>query len=91
MSVFVDEHRDRFGVEPICKTLEISASAYYQRAKGERSPRAIEDERLPRTPPGGGAFGSTSDAGGGTRTPDTRIMIAPRDCGGVRAVTGFRL
>jgi putative transposase len=44
--MFIDEHRDRFGVEPICKTMEISASAYYQRAKGERSARAIEDERL---------------------------------------------
>jgi putative transposase len=44
--MFVDERRERFGVEPICKTLEISASAYYQRAKGERSARALEDERL---------------------------------------------
>jgi hypothetical protein len=31
-----------------------------------------------------------SDAGGGTRTPDTRIMIAPNEFGGVRAVPGFR-
>jgi putative transposase len=44
--MFIDEHRDRFGVEPICKTMEISASAYYQRRKGERSARAVEDERL---------------------------------------------
>lgn len=44
--MFVDEHRERFGVEPICKTLEISASAYYQRAKSERSARSLEDERL---------------------------------------------
>lgn len=44
--MFVDEHRERFGVEPICATLEISASAYYQRAKGERSARSLEDERL---------------------------------------------
>jgi putative transposase len=46
VSVFVDEHRDRFGVEPICTTLGVSASAYYRRASGERSTRAIEDERL---------------------------------------------
>jgi putative transposase len=46
VSVFVDEHRDRFGVEPICKTLGVSASAYYQRATGERSSRVVEDERL---------------------------------------------
>jgi hypothetical protein len=44
--MFVDEHRDRFGVEPICRTLEISASAYYRRAKNGRSTRALEDERL---------------------------------------------
>lgn len=44
--MFVDEHRDRFGVEPICRALEVSASAYYERAKGERSAREIEDELL---------------------------------------------
>jgi putative transposase len=44
--MFIEEHRDRFGVEPICKTMEISASAYYQRRRGQRSPRALEDERL---------------------------------------------
>ena len=46
MSRFVDEHRGRFGVEPICRTLGVSASAYYQRAIGQRSARAIADERL---------------------------------------------
>ena len=46
MSAFIDEHRDRFGVEPICRTLDVSASAYYQRASGERSERDLQDERL---------------------------------------------
>ena len=46
MSRFIDEHRGRFGVEPICRTLGVSASAYYQRATGERCERAVEDERL---------------------------------------------
>lgn len=46
MSSFIEEHRERFGVEPICATLEVSASAYYERRTGRRSPRAIEDERL---------------------------------------------
>ena len=32
MSRFIDEHRGRFGVEPICRVLGVSASAYYQRA-----------------------------------------------------------
>ena len=46
MSAFIDEHRDHFGVEPICQTLDVSASAYYQRKTGERSDRSVEDERL---------------------------------------------
>jgi putative transposase len=43
---FIDSHRERFGVEPICRVLGVSASAYYHRAKGERSARRLEDERL---------------------------------------------
>ncbi|MGO9761038.1 MAG: IS3 family transposase [Solirubrobacteraceae bacterium] len=46
MSAFIEEHRSRFGVEPICETLGVSASAYYQRATGQRSARQLEDERL---------------------------------------------
>ncbi len=46
MSAFVDERRDDFGVELICRTLGVSASAYYQRRTGQRSQRVGEDERL---------------------------------------------
>jgi putative transposase len=46
VSAFIDAHREHFGVEPICETLGVSASAYYQRATGQRSDRAVEDERL---------------------------------------------
>lgn len=46
MSAFIDEHRERFGVEPICETLGVSASAYYQRVTGRCSRRVVEDERL---------------------------------------------
>lgn len=46
MSAYIDEHRERFGVEPICQTLGVSASAYYERASGRRSARSIEDEQL---------------------------------------------
>jgi putative transposase len=46
VSAFIDAHRDRFGVEPICEVLDVSASAYYQRRSGERSARSVEDERL---------------------------------------------
>jgi putative transposase len=46
VTAFVDEHRARFGVEPICRVLGVSASAYYRRATGQRSDRVVEDERL---------------------------------------------
>jgi putative transposase len=46
VSRFIDEQRGFFGVEPICRVLGVSASAYYQRATGRRSRRAVEDERL---------------------------------------------
>ena len=46
MSRYIDEHRGRFGVEPICRVLDASASAYHQRATGERSERQVADEQL---------------------------------------------
>jgi putative transposase len=46
VSRYVDEHRGRFGVEPICRTLQASASAYYHRKTGARSRRSLDDERL---------------------------------------------
>jgi putative transposase len=46
VTAFIDEHRGQFGVELICCTLEVSASAYYLRRTGERSAREVEDERL---------------------------------------------
>jgi transposase InsO family protein len=46
VSRFIDEHRGRFGVEPICRVLGVSASAYYQRATGQRSRRVFEDTWL---------------------------------------------
>jgi putative transposase len=35
---FVDQHRDTFGVEPICKTLQIAPSGYRRYAAQQRSP-----------------------------------------------------
>ncbi len=46
MSAFIDERRGDFGIEPICRTLGVSASAYYERRAGRRSARALEDDRL---------------------------------------------
>jgi putative transposase len=46
VSAYVEGHRERFGVELVCRTLDVSASAYYQRRTGEQSDRAQQDERL---------------------------------------------
>jgi putative transposase len=46
VTAFIEGYRGRFGVEPICRALGVSASAYYYRRTGARCRRAIEDERL---------------------------------------------
>jgi putative transposase len=46
VSRYVDEHQGRFGVEPICKTLQIAPSTYYAQRKREFSARAVRDEAL---------------------------------------------
>jgi putative transposase len=46
VSAFIDQERERFAVELICRTLGVSQSSYYQRRGGQRSARAVQDERL---------------------------------------------
>jgi putative transposase len=46
VTAYIDAHRGRFGVEPICKVLGVSASAYYHRKTGRRSKRVVDDARL---------------------------------------------
>ncbi len=51
MRVFIDEHRDAFGVEPICKVLRIAPSGYRRYAAQQRNPalrcaRAQRDDSL---------------------------------------------
>jgi putative transposase len=46
VSAFVDECRDRFGVEPICREIEASASAYRARRARPESKRAVRDAWL---------------------------------------------
>ena len=46
MSAFIDAHRSRFGVEPICREIEVSASAYWARKTRPPSVRARRDEYL---------------------------------------------
>ena len=46
MSRFIDEHRDRFGVEPICTTLQVAPSTYYAARRRPPSARALSDAAL---------------------------------------------
>jgi len=46
MTRFIDTHRDRFGVEPICRALEIAPSSYYAHKARPPSARAVADEQL---------------------------------------------
>ena len=48
MSVFIDEHREAFGVEPICTALQFAPSTYYEVKRRERDPsaRAVRDANL---------------------------------------------
>jgi transposase InsO family protein len=51
MAAYIDENKDRFGVEPICKVLPIAPSTYYdykarQRDPTRRSDREKRDEEL---------------------------------------------
>jgi len=43
MARFIDEHRDAYGVEPICEVLPIAPSTYY-----EQKARQADPERLPQ-------------------------------------------
>lgn len=46
MTAFIEHHRDRFGVEPICRVMESAPSTYYAARQREPSRRALRDERL---------------------------------------------
>ena len=53
MVEFIDEHRDEYGVEPICQVLPIAPSTYYEHEARTRRARATparakRDERLRR-------------------------------------------
>ncbi|WP_416348928.1 IS3 family transposase [Microbispora triticiradicis] len=46
MNAFIDAHRDRFGVEPICRVLQAAPSTYYASRTRPPSARAVRDEQL---------------------------------------------
>jgi len=46
MIAYIDAHRDRFGVEPICQVLPIAPSTYYAARRRPASARAVRDAKL---------------------------------------------
>ena len=46
MTAFITAHRDQFGVEPICRTLQVAPSTYYAAVSRQPSLRAVRDEEL---------------------------------------------
>ena len=46
MIAYIDAHKERFGVEPICKQLPIAPSAYYAAKSRPPSARTTRDEAL---------------------------------------------
>jgi putative transposase len=46
MVAYIDGHRDRFGVEPICRELQVAPSTYYSAKSRPASARSIRDVTL---------------------------------------------
>ncbi len=46
MTRYVEERRDAFGVEPICRAIGVPVSTHYARRSRKPSRRALEDQRL---------------------------------------------
>ena len=46
MTRYIDAHRARFGVEPICTTLQVAPSTYYAARQRAPSPRSLHDADL---------------------------------------------
>ena len=46
MTHYIEVHRDRFGVEPICRVLQVAPSTYYAHRARRPSARAVGDAQL---------------------------------------------
>jgi putative transposase len=46
MIAYIDQHKHRYGVEPICRVLPIAPSTYYQAKRRPASARAVRDRQL---------------------------------------------
>lgn len=47
MMGFINQHKDQYGVEPICRQIQIAPSSYYEQKARERDPDRLP-ERIKR-------------------------------------------
>ncbi|WP_143037940.1 hypothetical protein [Nitrosomonas sp. Nm58] len=43
MVIFVDQHKEQYGVKPICKQIQIAPASYYEHKARERDPDRLPD------------------------------------------------
>ena len=51
MNAYIDRHRDDYGVEPICRVLQMAPSCYWRHAARQRNPQ-LRSARAQRDPDG---------------------------------------
>jgi putative transposase len=44
MVAFIDDHRDAYGVEPICRVLPIAPSTYHERVAKQQDPTRLSTQ-----------------------------------------------
>ena len=76
MTRYIDERRDMFGVEPICRVLEVPVSTFYARRSRVPSARELADrelvEEIQRPAPGTGAPTGPARPGRSSRPETSR-------------------
>ena len=78
VTAFIAEHKERFGVEPICTALQVAPSTYYSAKKRPPCRRKVRDAELKAARAGGPLTSSwRAVSGRTTTTPSRRRCRAP--------------
>ena len=81
MTRFIETHRERFGVEPICRELQVAPFTYYAARQCPRSARRIRDEalqvQLRQVHPNTSGSTARASSGASSRARASRSLAAP--------------
>ena len=81
MTRIIDAHRERFGVEPICRELQVAPSTYYAARCQKPSARRVRDEalklRLSRSTTSTSRPTAPGRCGGSSGARTSRSRVAP--------------